>query len=100
MSRERAEELDAAQARAAQPAARPARQTERGPRTPSEPLPGDVKALLVGAALVALAGIGWLPLGPPSDPIVPVLGFVDTGPPPAPRPSPPPEPAFKLPWWK
>jgi len=72
----------------------------RGPRTPSEPLPGDVKALLAGIVVVALASVGWLAFGPRPDPILPVLGYVDAGPPPAPRPSPPAGPAFKLPWWK
>ena len=100
MSRERAEEIASAQAQASQPAARTARPAMRGPRTPSEPLPGDVKALLAGIVVVALASVGWLAFGPLPDPIVPVLGYIDASPPPPPRPSPPAEPAFKLPWWR
>ncbi len=59
-------------------------------------------ALVAGfVAVVALVGaaIGWLVFGPRPEPIVPVLGFVDTGPPPAVKPTPPPEPPFDLPWW-
>jgi hypothetical protein len=63
-------------------------------------VPGDVKALLAGMVLVILAGLGWLVFGPRPEPIPPVLGVVDPGPPPASEPTPSPTPAFKLPWWK
>jgi hypothetical protein len=59
-----------------------------------------VKAFLAGLALVAVAAVGWLAFGPRPEPIAPVLGFVDTGPPPVPPAPAPPTPAFKLPWWK
>jgi hypothetical protein len=96
MTRERAEAREAAGA--APPRATPrAARRRSGPRAP---LPGDVKALLAGLALVALAAVGWVAFGPRPEPIVPVLGFADGGPPPAPRPTPSPTPAFKLPWWK
>jgi hypothetical protein len=99
MTRERAEAQAAAQAEAARPApsAPPAR---RGPRTPAAPLPRDVKVMLSGVALMAVLGLGWLAFGPAPDPVVPVLGFVDAGPPPPPRPTPSPTPPFRLPWWK
>jgi hypothetical protein len=102
MTRERAEELAAAQAEAVRDEAprasrRPLRRRPRGPRAA---VPGDVKALLAGMVLVLLAGLGWLAFGPRPEPIRPVLGIVDPGPPPAPRPTPRPTPAFKLPWWK
>jgi len=101
MARDRAEEIAAAEARTSQPASRPVGPPAvRAPRTPGTPLPSDVRALLAGVAVVALAAMGWLAFGPRPDPVVPVLGFVDAGPPPAPRPSGPPEPAFRLPWWK
>jgi hypothetical protein len=62
---------------------------------------GDVKALLVAAALVMVAGLGWLVFRPSRTPTTPaVLGLVDKGPPPAPKPTPSPRPPFKLPWWK
>jgi hypothetical protein len=51
-------------------------------------------------ALVAVVAVGWLALGPSPEPVAPVLGFVDPGPPPAPTPVAPPTPAFDLPWWK
>jgi hypothetical protein len=50
--------------------------------------------------LVILAGLGWLVFGPGPEPMPPVLGVVDPGPPPVARPTPRPTPAFKLPWWK
>jgi hypothetical protein len=70
------------------------------PRGSREPLPRDVKAFLAGLVLVAAAAVGWLAFGPKPEPIVPVLGFADAGPPPVPKPSPSPTPAFRLPWWK
>jgi hypothetical protein len=63
-------------------------------------VPRDVKVLLAGAGLAAVLGLGWLVLGPPPPPVVPVLGYMDAAPPPAPKPTPTPRPAFKLPWWK
>ena len=61
----------------------------------------DVKLLLGVGTLVLLAGVGWLVFGPRTRPTVPpVLGWVDQGPPPAPKPTPVPRPPFKLPWWK
>jgi len=99
MTRARAEELAVAC-----PAV-PARPTR--PRRPSaraevlSAMTGDVKALLLGGALVMVAGLGWAIFGPRRPPSTPaILGWVDKGPPPAPTPSPPPLPPFKLPWWK
>jgi len=61
----------------------------------------DVKLLVGVGALVLAAGLGWLVFGPSRAPAVPpVLGWVDQGAPPAPKPTPPPRPPFKLPWWK
>jgi len=113
MTRERAEEQAAAraaaEAAALAPAAavaapglpvRTARRPTRGPRLRWADLPGDVKGLLGGVALVGVAAIAWLAFGPRPGPVVPVLGYADAGPPPAPRPTPKPTPPFKLPWWK
>lgn len=100
MTRERAEARAAATERARRAVGRPAPRVRSRPRGPREPLPGDVKAFLAGLAVVAVAAVGWLAFGPKPEPIVPVLGFVDAGPPPVPTPSPSPTPAFKLPWWK
>ncbi len=98
-TRERAEALAEAQAGAARPVpSRPP--VDPGLRTPTAPLPRDVKVLLGGVALVGVLGLGWLIFGPRPEPIVPVLGYMDAGPPPAPRPTPAPTPAFTLPWWK
>lgn len=64
----------------------------------------DVKALVIGMALVAVLAVGWLVFRPyRPDPIFPLLGYnmnapVATPPPPPRRPVPPPR--FKLPWWK
>jgi hypothetical protein len=63
-------------------------------------MPGDVKALVVAGAVVLTAGLGWLVFAPAPPPVVPVLGYVDAGPPPVRKPTPPPRPPFKLPWWK
>jgi hypothetical protein len=60
----------------------------------------DVKILVGVAAFVLAVGFGWMVFGPRPEPTPPVLGFVDQGPPPAPKKSPPPKPPFKLPWWK
>jgi hypothetical protein len=100
MTRERAEARAAAEAEASRAAPRPARPTRPRPRAPGTPLPPDVKAFLAGLALVGVAAVGWLAFGPSPEPIAPVLGFVDAGPPPAPTPEPSPTPAFDLPWWK
>ncbi len=56
--------------------------------------------MLAGVALVAVVAVGWLAFGPGPEPVAPVLGYVDPGPPPVPTPVPPPTPAFNLPWWK
>jgi hypothetical protein len=100
MTRERAEVLAEAQVEAERAVTRPARPVGPGLRTPPAPLPGDVKALLVGVGLVAMLGLGWFIFGPRPDPIVPVLGYMDASPPPAPKPTPQPSPPFALPWWK
>jgi len=84
---------------AARPTRRPSRRVASGLRVPRAPLPGDVKALLAGVAMVAAIGLGWLIFGPAPPPIVPVLGYMDAGPPTAPTPTPAPTPPFKLPWW-
>jgi len=61
----------------------------------------DVKLLVGAGALVLVAGLGWMVFGPRSAPrIAPVLGYVDKGAPPPPKPTPPPRLPFKLPWWK
>jgi hypothetical protein len=61
------------------------------------PLTWDLKALLIGLALVALLGI--VRLFWPSQPqtIVPILGHLDATPRPTPPPSPKPK-GWKLPW--
>jgi hypothetical protein len=100
MTLERAEARAAAGAEAARAARRPASPARPRPRRSSAPLPRDVRAILAGLVLVAVAAIGWLAFGPHPEPVVPVLGFVDPGPPAAPTPATPPTPAFKLPWWK
>lgn len=104
MTRERAEAEARArletEAEVERAVARRPRPGARLPRVKAGPLPSDVKGLLIGVALVTLVGLGWLAFGPQPEPIVPVLGFVDAGPPPAVKPTPPPAPPFKLPWWK
>jgi hypothetical protein len=100
MTRERAEARAAAAAEASRAAGRPAPPAALRRPDPGAPLPGDVKAILAGLALVAVAAVGWLAFGPRPEPITPVLGYVDSGPPPIPTPAPSPTPAFKLPWWK
>lgn len=100
MTRERATALEEARAEAARPETARLRPTAPALPTPPAPLPRDVKALLAGAALVAVLGLGWFFFGPRPEPIAPVLGYIDASPPPAPRPAPAPTPAFKLPWWK
>jgi hypothetical protein len=98
MTRARAEEMAAAQ-----PPAEVALHLPRPSRARQEALAAmgtDVKLLLATGALVLVAGLGWLVFGPQRAPVPAVLGYVDAGPPPAPRPTPPPRPPFKLPWWK
>jgi hypothetical protein len=101
-TRERARQL----ATAAPVAARPARPSRPGARARARAeamaaMTGDVKVLLVAGALVMVAGLGWLVFGRSRPPSMPrVLGWVDQGAPPAPKPTPPPRPPFKLPWWK
>ena len=62
MPRARAEELAAAAAPAARRPPRPTRQVSPGRLFAA--LPRDVKALVVGGALVLLAGLGWMAFGP------------------------------------
>jgi len=99
MPRARAEELAAA---AAPPERRPPLSTR--PVSPGlffAALPRDVKALVIGGALVMVAGLGWMVFGPRQPSTTPaLLGWVDPGPPPVPKPTPAPRPPFKLPWWK
>ena len=99
MPRARAEELAAAAAPAER---RPPRRTRRSRRAASSPrCPADVKALVVGSALVMVAGLGWMAFGPERPSTTPaLLGWVDPGPPPVPKPTPSPRPPLKLPWWK
>ena len=96
MTRARAEEVAAA----FPVEAPPRRARSRLPVSRREVLatmPADVKALVVAGAIVLAAGLGWLVFGPSRPNSTPaVLGHVDQGPPPAPKPTPP----FKLPWWK
>jgi len=99
MPRARAEELAAA---AAPVERRPPGRT-RGPSRGRffAALPPDVKALVVGSALVMVAGLGWMAFAPRRPSTAPaLLGRVDLGPPPVPKPTPTPRPPFKLPWWK
>jgi len=94
------EQAEAAEA-ASLAAERIPRPRARRPRFALPPLPGDVRALLVASAFVVVAGLGWLVLGPHRPEAIPaVLGHVDAGAPPVPKPTPPPRPPFKLPWWK
>jgi hypothetical protein len=103
MTRARAEEVAAASS-AATPAPAGRRPLPRLPVSAREVvavMPGDVKALLFGGALVMAAGLGWLAFGPSRPDSTPaLLGHVDVGPPPAPKKPAPPRPPFKLPWWK
>jgi hypothetical protein len=99
MPRARAEELAAAAAPAEW---RPPRRTRQvSPGRFFAALPRDVKALVVGGALVLVAGLGWMAFGPERPSTTPaLLGRVDPGPPPVPKPTPTPRPPLKLPWWK
>jgi hypothetical protein len=63
-------------------------------------LPRDVKAMVVAASVVLLAGFGWLVFAAPAPAAAPaLLGYVER-PVTTLRPAPPPQPPFKLPWWK
>jgi hypothetical protein len=98
MTRARAEELAAAGR--AQP---PQPQRARGVsdrRAAINAMSKDVRILLGAGVLVIVAGLGWLAFGPRPARVMPVLGFVDAGPPKVPRAVDPTRPAFKLPWWK
>lgn len=99
MPRARAEELAAA---ATPTERRPPRRTR--PVSPGRlfaALPLDIKALVVGSALVLVAGLGWMAFGPQRHTPTPaLLGRVDPGPPPVAKPRPSPTPPIKLPWWK
>jgi hypothetical protein len=102
MTRAQAEEMAAAAAAA--PARPAAPRRARGASLRAEvvgAMSADVKLLVGVGALVLVAGLGWLVLGPRRPPAIPpVLGWVDQGAPPAPKRTPPPRPPFKLPWWK
>jgi hypothetical protein len=100
MSRARADELAAAAPASAPDRPRQSR-VPAGRREILAAMPRDVKALLVVAALVMVAGLGWLAFAPSAPPTAPaVLGYVDARPTPVPKPTPTPRPPFKLPWWK
>jgi hypothetical protein len=105
MTRARAEDLARAALAAAAPAAPPARRgRSRGlvdRREAVAAMTGDVRVLAVAGAIVLVAGLGWLVLGPSRPASIPaILGHVDQGPPTVPKPTPSPRPPFKLPWWK
>lgn len=89
-----------AEAQAERAVARRPRPGARLPPVNAGPMPTDVRLMLLGVVVVAVAGLGWSIFGPPPAPVAPVLGFVDAGPPPAVEATPPPTPPFKLPWWK
>jgi hypothetical protein len=61
---------------------------------------GDVKFLVAGALVLLVAGLGWAAFGPEPARPVPVLGFVDAGPPKPAAAKKLDAPPFKLPWWK
>jgi hypothetical protein len=97
MTRARATEL-AATAAPAPARPRPRRASDREEAVAA--MTGDVKVLLVAAALVLVGGLGWLVFSPTRPSTLPaVLGWVDKGPPPVPKHTRP-QPPFKLPWWK
>lgn len=94
------EQSQAAAVLARQPARAAGRPLEPGWRGLWVSLPADVKAMVLAAALVLAAGLGWLAFGPSRPNTTPaLLGYVER-PLGARRPAPPPRPAFKLPWWK
>jgi hypothetical protein len=75
-----------------------------GRSTAARGVPGDVRVLVVAAAIAVVAGLGWATFAPArQNTTVPVLGWVDARP--SERasrrlPTPPPRPPFRLPWWK
>ncbi len=73
------------------------RRARKGPPLRIGPLTWDLKALLIGIALVALVGLVRLFWPGRPEPIVPVLGYVDATPRPLPTPTPKSK-GFKLPW--
>ncbi len=99
MRQARAQQLAAAQPLVAAAAPRVARGA-RDRREALDAMTTDVKLLLAMAALVLVAGLGWLAFGPSRPSYPAVLGHVDAGPPPVAGPTPVPLPPFKLPWWK
>jgi hypothetical protein len=59
-------------------------------------LPGDVRAMVIAAAVLVLSGAVWLLVSPPGSEGGPaLLGRAEPTPPPPPK-----QPAFRLPWWK
>lgn len=86
----------AAAGAAVSPSARP-RAARRGPPIRLGPLSWDLKALLIGLALVVLLGLVRLFWPGHSEPIVPVLGHVDATPRPTPAATPKAH-GWKLPW--
>jgi hypothetical protein len=73
------------------------RAARRSPPIRLGPLTWDLKALLIGMALVALLGLVRLFWPARPEPIVPLLGHIDATPPPTPKPTPRPK-GWKLPW--
>jgi hypothetical protein len=96
-TREDAEQQAAAQKAA--PVGRVARPRARLPGPPLRigPLSWDMKALLIGIAVVAVLGLVRLFWPSKPDRVVPVLGYVNPAPKPTPRPTPTPT-GWKLPW--
>jgi hypothetical protein len=98
MTRARASELALAAPAAEEPVrGRPARADRRAAL---EAMTGDVKFLVAGALVLLVAGLGWAAFGPEPARPVPVLGFVDAGPPKPAAAKKLDAPPFKLPWWK
>ncbi len=97
MPRARAEEMASS---AAAVAPTPVRRSPASRARLFTALPRDVKVLVVGSALVMVAGLGWLAFAPPPLNSTPaLLGWVDPTPPRT-KPTPAPVPPLKLPWWK
>jgi hypothetical protein len=101
MTKERAEAVLAAQPQQAEPPAqrRPSMVSARDRQEAVAAMTGDVKLLLLGSAVVLVAGLGFMAFGPKPEPVPAVLGHVDPGPP-RPAATPDTKPPFKLPWWK
>jgi hypothetical protein len=64
-------------------------QVFRGTRR-NEPMPGDLKAVLVLTAVALIGGVVFAVLGPRPAPMPALLGWMDTAPHPSPSPSAPP----------